>query len=265
MTGTGTERYGERMFSHGHDAELDRLHGLAGALDDGSFRRLARLPIREDWRCLDIGAGLGTVTRWLARRCPRGRVVAMDRDIRLLSVLDDRTGWEAVESDVTREDFPAGGFDLIHARWLFAHLPSRDAVLERVVRWLAPGGWLVIEDLARFPLESSPHPLYRKVSLAICDAVINRIGTDPAWARTFPAPLRPLGLTDLGSETSLPAVGPTPMGRFWRRSGEQLAADLTGQLGITEAELAEFGELVESPDFHDLCLATVAAWGRRPE
>jgi hypothetical protein len=26
-----------------------------------------------------------------------------------------------------------------------------------------------------------------------------------------------------------------------------------------------YGKLVESPDFHDLCLATVAAWGRRPE
>lgn len=261
---TDTERYGERMFSHGQDTELDRLRGLADALDEGSFRRLSRLPLREDWRCLDIGAGLGTVTRWLARRCPRGTVTAMDRDTRLLSVLDDQAGWEAVEKDVTRDEFPAGGFDLIHARWLFAHLPSREADLARVVRWLAPGGWLVIEDLARFPLESSPHPLYRKVSLAICDAVISRIGTDPAWARTFPAPLRAVGLVDLGTETLLPQVGPTPMGRFWRCSVLQLAADLRDRFGITDAELSEFVALVESQDFSDLCLATVAAWGRRP-
>ena len=258
-----TEGYGERVFSHGGDTELDRLRALAGALDEGSFRRLARLPLREDWRCLDIGAGLGTVTRWLAGRCPRGRVVAADRDTRLLSAQDGP--WETTEMDVTRDDFPDGSFDLIHARWLFAHLPSRAAVLGRVVRWLAPGGWLVIEDLARFPLESSPHPVYRKVSLAICAAVISRIGTDPAWARTFPAPLRALGLTDLGTETLLPQVGPTPMGRFWRRSGEQLATDLRDDFDVTDAELAEFVELAESPDFTDLCLATVAAWGRRPE
>lgn len=84
MTGTGTERYGERMFSHGHDAELDRLHGLAGALDDGSFRRPTRLPIREDWRCLDIGAWLGTVARWLAFA---GRGRALKRHVRSIRVI----------------------------------------------------------------------------------------------------------------------------------------------------------------------------------
>lgn len=259
-----TESYGERVFSHGHDLELDRLRGLAGALDEGSFRRLSRLPLQDDWRCLDLGAGLGTVTRWLARQCPRGRVVAMDRDTRLLSVLDDQNGWEAVEKDVTRDEFPPGSFDLIHARWLFAHLPSRATDLARVAQWLAPGGWLVIEDLAWFPFDSSPHPLYRKVSIAICEAVINRIGSDPVWARTFPAPLRAAGLVDVGTETLLPQVGATPMGQFWRCSAEQLAADLCDRFGVTDGELAEFVDLVESPDFSDLCLATVAAWGRRP-
>lgn len=252
--------YGDRVFSHGHERELDRLHSLARVLDEDSFRRLDALPLGPDWRCLDIGAGLGTVSRWLARRCPRGRVVAMDIDVSLLSP----EGYETAEKDVTRDEFPEGSFDLIHARWVFAHLPSRDADIARVVRWLAPGGWLIVEDPTQFPLESSPHPLYRKVTIAMGLALRRRFGTDRQWARTFPAPLRAAGLVEIGTEVSVPVTGPGPTGRFWRLGAEQLADDLREQFGVTDTELAEFAELVEHPSFSDFSMATVAAWGRRP-
>jgi SAM-dependent methyltransferase len=260
MTSVGAEHYGDHVFAHDGEGEADRLLGLAQTLDEGTFRRLARLPFRHDWRCLDIGAGLGTVSRWLARRCPRGRTVAMDIDLSLLS--DDSFG--AVRRDVTRDEFPPGSFDLVHARWVFSHLPSRDTDLARVARWLAPGGWLVVEDFARYPVESSPHRLYRKISLAMCDVAARRIGTDAHWASSFPDPLRSIGLTDIRTEATVLSVGPGPMGRFWRLSAEQLAGDLRDHFGITSTELAEFVDLVESPSFHEPCMATVTAMGRRP-
>ncbi|TDV48742.1 class I SAM-dependent methyltransferase [Actinophytocola oryzae] len=257
MIGVDAERYGDHVFSHGSAGEADRLLGLAKALDEGTFRRLATLRPRAEWRCLDIGAGLGTVSEWLAGRCPRGRTVAMDIDLRLLS----GNGYDVVDRDVTLDEFPPGSFDLIHARWVFSHLPTRDTDLARVARWLAPGGWLVVEDFDQFPIESSRHPLYRKVSLAMCAAVARRFGTEGHWASGFPAPLRTLGLTDIGTETFVPSAGPTPMGRFWRLSAEQLAPDLRDHFGVTATELAEFVDLVESPTFDEPCLATVAAWG----
>ena len=45
-----------------------------------------------------------------------------------------------------RDDLPDAHFHLIHARLVLIHLPERDAVLERLVTALRPGGWLVIED-----------------------------------------------------------------------------------------------------------------------
>ncbi|POX64432.1 hypothetical protein C3492_05150 [Streptomyces sp. Ru62] len=134
------EVYGEHVFSHLRPDEAERLEALAGALDENTFRRLERLPLREDWHCLEIGAGLGTTARWLAARCSRGRVVATDIDTRLFPDTGSRNGWEVREHDVTRDEFPAGSFDLVHARWVFSHLRSRDADLVRVVRWLKPGG-----------------------------------------------------------------------------------------------------------------------------
>ncbi|GLX49104.1 methyltransferase [Streptomyces hygroscopicus subsp. hygroscopicus] len=258
------EVYGDHVFSHLRPDEAERLEALAQALDENTFRRLGRLPLRADWHCLEIGAGLGTTARWLAARCSRGRVVATDIDTRLFPDPGSRNGWEAREHDVTRDEFPAGSFDLIHARWVFSHLRSRDADLTRVARWLKPGGWLVVEDLAQFPLGSSPNPLYRKVSLAMCAAVQARIGTDCTWARDLPRVLGAAGLTAVGTEASASSVGPTPMGRFWQLSAEQLRSDLQETFGITTTELERFLVEVRSGGLTDLCLGTVAAWGQAP-
>lgn len=255
------ERYGDRVFCHAVSDEVERLRALAEALDDASFSRLKRLGVGEGWRCLEVGAGLGTTARWLAERCVDGRVVATDLDTRHMA--GDRA-WEVLEHDVTRDGFPAASFDLIHCRWVLSHLRERSEVLERMVGWLAPGGWLLVEDLAQFPLESARPGLYREVSLAMCAAVSKRIGTDCHWARTFPDPLRACGFVELGVEASVPSVGPGPMGRFWRLSAQQLAGDLERDHGIGASELTQFLDLTESPDCVDLGLATVAAWGRRP-
>ncbi|MEV5239469.1 methyltransferase domain-containing protein [Streptomyces cinnamoneus] len=262
MEGREQEQYGQLLFSHAHTQEAARLEALAEALDQGTFQDLERLPLRQSWRCLDVGAGLGTVGAWLARRCPAGNVVMADRDPRHLCSRAGRTV-EARQFDVTLDEFPEGSFDLIHARWLLSHLPSRQTVVERMVRWLAPGGWLVIEDLAQFPLEFSRDPLYRKVSLAMCDAVGRRIGTDCHWARTLPEPLRPLGLTSVHADVRISTVGPTPIGRFWRLSAEQLAVDLQRDFGVTPEELVAFLRKVTAPDFTAPGLATVTAAGQR--
>lgn len=257
------EQYGEELFAHGHQGEAARLAALAAALDRSTFGWLERLPIRSDWRCLDIGTGLGTVAAWLSERCPAGRVVATDRNLGLLPPAS-RRGWEALEHDVIVDAFPEGSFDLIHVRWVFSHLHEREAVLAKVVRWIAPGGWILVQDLDRFPIASSPDPVYRKVSEAMCDAVETRIGTDTSWARTFPAPLRRAGLIDLDVEAFTAPTGATAMGRFWHGSAEQLRGDLLERFDVVESELKHVQDQMGNPHFHDFALASVAAWGRRP-
>jgi ubiquinone/menaquinone biosynthesis C-methylase UbiE len=260
------ERYGDQLFNHAAAREDERLHALAAELDPASFRRLAALPLRPGWRCLELGAGTGTVARWLADRCPLGGVTATDLD---LALVRSRQGGPAnltwLHHDLTREEFPPGSFDLIHARYLFCHLRSRDLDLARVVRWLAPGGWLLLEEPARFPIASSPHEAYRETSMGVFAALATRIGTDCDWPRELPGHLGRAGLEPVEVDVTCSTVGgDRPMARFWRLTVDQLAPQLAAIDGITEAMIAGTVAAMRDPDFRDLGMATVAAWGRRP-
>lgn len=104
------------------------------------------------------------------------------------------------------ESFPPGSFDLIHARWVLVNLPQREEVLAKAVTWLAPGGWLVLEDLDTFPVDSSPHPALRRFSDAFEKFLADSHGADYRWAwRRPPAALAEAGLL---SKPTMPQVWP---------------------------------------------------------
>lgn len=240
------------------------MAALCEELDPNSKRRLEALGPKPDWRCLEIGAGSGSMTRWLADRCPSGRVVATDLDLTLLSQLDG-PNLEIVQHDVTAQDFPESSIDLIYSRYVFCHLRSREQDLAKVVSWLAPGGWLLLEDPAKFPFESSPNATYSKVSLATMGIYKERVGSDFDWPRSFPAPLAKLGLENIGVDGSLSVVGGgRPMGQFWGGVLGAFGADLVAMGGATDDEVKQVGELMYQDDYWDLGLATIAAWGQRP-
>jgi SAM-dependent methyltransferase len=260
------ERYGDQVFNHATDTEDARLGALTEELDPASFRRLAATPLRTDWRCLELGAGTGTVARWLADRCPDGSVTATDLDLRLVrSRREPQPNLAWVHHDVTRDEFAPASFDLIHARYLFCHLRSRAADLARVVTWLAPGGWLVLEEPASFPIESSADEVYRRTSMGVFTALAERIGTDCRWPRSLHGELGRLGLTEVELDVANSTVGADrPMARFWRLTVEQLASVLVAIDGIGPAMVAGTLDRMRDPDYRELGMATVAAWGRRP-
>src|SRR5690348_11786417 len=66
-------------------SERRRLAALTEIADPITTRRLTDLGIGPGWCCLEVGAGDGSVARWLAGRVgPEGRVVATDLDLRFL-------------------------------------------------------------------------------------------------------------------------------------------------------------------------------------
>ena len=65
-----------------------RLGALAAVYDPASIRHLAARGVACGWQCLEIGGGLGTITRWLSDRVgPEGRVLTTDIDTRFLEAL----------------------------------------------------------------------------------------------------------------------------------------------------------------------------------
>jgi tRNA A58 N-methylase Trm61 len=63
--------------------ELRRVQVLERLRDPLSVRRLRRLGVGAGWRCLEVGAGAGSMVRWLSHAVgPRGWVLATDIDTR---------------------------------------------------------------------------------------------------------------------------------------------------------------------------------------
>jgi SAM-dependent methyltransferase len=258
------DRFGDNRPVHIVPTEARRLVLLQRLLDPETRRILTGLHIRPHWRCLELGAGNGSIARWLGVQCPDGRVVATDLDV---SPLEGTVGppVEVLRHDVTTEGFPTGSFDLIHARMLLINLPARDAVLARAADWLAPGGWLVIEEPDSFPIDSSPYPAFRRAVQAAEQLAMRSHGAAPRWARGLPEYLRAAGLVDLGLSVTIQHAGNGAGGNeFWRVFLTQLGPGLLGSGLLTETELAAALALFDDPGFVDAAHATVSAWGRRP-
>src|SRR5436309_6670469 len=98
--------------------ELGRLRLIEGKGDPFTTRLLTRLGVSRGWRCLEIGAGAGSIASWLADQVgPDGHVVATDIDPRFLRDLK-AANVEVRRHDITREDVEADAFDLVHCRSL---------------------------------------------------------------------------------------------------------------------------------------------------
>src|SRR5262245_18795310 len=114
--------------------------------DEATRRRIGALGPALGWRCLEAGAGAGSVARWLCSLVgPNGHVLAVDVDTRFMSGLQE-ANLEVRQMDIVSEDLPEGVFDFVHARLLLVHLPARETVIRKIVQSLKPGGWLRLEE-----------------------------------------------------------------------------------------------------------------------
>jgi SAM-dependent methyltransferase len=243
--------------------EQRRLQLMQILLDPNSKRILTERGLAAHWRCLELGAGDGSIARWLGEKCPDGRVVATDLD---LSYLDGTTKppVEVLRHDVVQDDFPDGSFDLIHARMLLVNLPERDTIVPRLVRWLAPGGWLVIEDPDTTPGELSAYPAMQKGMRALAEMAAKSHGAAPRWSRALPMAFADAGLTELGlSITSHHAGNGADGGEFWQFFMVQIGPAMIANGLLTEGELQAAVELFDDPQFVDVVCSQVVAWGRK--
>jgi len=257
-----TEQTGHYAFPHAGANERRRLQLFAERLDPLTVRRITALGLAPGARCLEVGAGRGSIARWLCDHVgPAGHVTATDLDTGFLSELP-LPNLEVLRHDVTTDQFPAGSFDLVHARAVLMHLPHRMAVLRRMVSWLAPGGWLLAEEcdfgqwLGDFDPVWTAHPqawheAFPNGSLAQGRAVLRQI--------------HQLGLADIGADAELDIVRPgTELAEFYRLSIAAAAGPLIASGVLTAAQEARLEARVDEPDFLGCGFAYIAAWGRRP-
>ena len=240
-----------------------RLRALERIYDPASTRRLESLGVGPGWRCLEVGAGGGSIARWLCSKVgPTGRVLAVDLDTRF--VADIRAvNLDVARLDVTTAELPRDAFDLVHVRAVLSYLPQREAVLDRLVASLAPGGWLLVEEPDEYATTALGSGLHGTM-LAALVAGVARAGFDPTWARELPARLHERGLRNIAAESELPFVaGGSPGTDFFRLTALQIR-DLMLGTGITADQFDEWDDLLDTGARWFPSIALVAAWGRRP-
>ncbi|MFG2307376.1 class I SAM-dependent methyltransferase [Streptomyces sp. NPDC048566] len=256
--------YGRDLFAPEHPEEAGRIDAAALVYDPVTFRRLRALGAGAGGRCLEVGAGTGTVARWLLDEAGAAEVVALDRDTSGLETLAGPR-ISVVAADLRDEDLDLGRFDVIHARFVLMHLPERRRLVSRLARRLNPGGWLVLADAVELPDGHDTASAYRRTMDAMWRALATTIGTDISTVPAYPRFLREEGLLDVAGEVVCPPLtAGGPLARFWSETWSRMRPQLeeTGLVDATavDAALARLA----SPDLAVFGPGMAMAWGRRP-
>ena len=252
------------------EQELQRLQHLARRLNPGTQRCLRERGIGPGWRCLEVGAAEGSMSRWLAQQVePGGRVVAADIDLRFLTGLD-APNLEVRHFDLRQDDLELDHYDLAYCRTLMLHMPDAEAALRKLAAALRPGGWLVVQepdagatsaaDLEREDagvFEQLIHRAYRWTR----DAGV----FDPYFGRSLPRMFDALGLEEVGSEGTASIVrGSSDEMAVYRETVGAMLPMLRANGVLSEAELETLRGIYRDPDFAMVSEIQVAAWGRKP-
>lgn len=184
--------YGEAVFRPEQPGEDDRIDLGALAYDDTTMARLRSLGVGPGWNCLDVGAGTGTVARRLLHEAGVATVLAVDRDVRFLTA-HPFPGLGVLEADISAPGFDPGRFQLVHARFVLMHLPSRHRLIAALGELLAPGGVLVLSDAVDLTTATAPTTPYTRVVQAMWQGLRDTIGTDVSWVPEYPRLLRAAG------------------------------------------------------------------------
>lgn len=137
--------------------ELQRLSFQHHVWVAQQYALLQRARVHTGQSVLDLGCGPGFTTFELAQIVgPRGRVVACDRSQRFLDFVASEgrrrglTWIEPLERDIDQLELPPQSLDAVYSRWVFCWLPDAASALERVARFVRPGGAIVLQDYIRW-------------------------------------------------------------------------------------------------------------------
>ncbi|MFF9344693.1 MULTISPECIES: class I SAM-dependent methyltransferase [unclassified Streptomyces] len=246
----------------------DRHHAsLEAALDPLTLGHLREAGVAPGMRCLEIGAGAGSVSRALLRLVsPGGTVTATDIKPGRIA---PEPGLTVLAHDVVADPLPEEAYDVVVARLVLQHLPERQAVLRRLAGALVPGGLLQVDefDAGHEPCLLAPSPedarLYERFTRAKT-TLMRAAGGDPTWGRRAPAALREAGLTGIRIRPHVLVRAPgTPALGLQLHHLAHLAPRLLDN-GFTAAELDRLGAMTRSPDFAAATGVLYSVQGRRP-
>ena len=244
-----------------------RFAALAAIYDPQTIRHLEAVGVACGWRCLEVGAGSGTIAKWLANRVgPTGYVLATDVDTRFLEPLRG-PNLDVRPHDIGRDPLPYAEFDLIHTRLVLMHVRERDTALARMVSRLKVGGWLLVEEYDSCSIAPDPTLRSGEVLLQTHIAMLRLLedgGVNRRYGRLLSGLLREGGLTSVGASAQLFMWrSGSPGIAMMRANFEQLREAMIEANYVTPQQFNEDLARLNNPSFMMPSSILWSAWGRR--
>lgn len=256
----------EYVFQNTQDQnELERLRTIENIFDPTSRRRILMAGLKDGSRCLEVGAGAGSVMRWLAKQVgSSGHVTAVDINTRFLDTPPANV--HVVAGDIRTVPLQPNSFDLVHARYVLVHIPEYKKVLDVLWKALKPGGALVIEEpdfTAYRGVNGVEVQAFNNVHQAILH-MYNAKGVDPALGSKLPMLFQGMGVRDLVIENDSPIVcGGAGIASMMNMSAAQLKDKYLATGKVTAEDLAGYDRFTHSRDSWAIYYATIGAMGRK--
>ncbi|MDQ3405702.1 MAG: methyltransferase domain-containing protein [Actinomycetota bacterium] len=238
------EQRASYVFDTPFGGEEERLALGERLWDPGTFARLGTLGVGAGWRCLEVGAGRGSVAGWMAQR--GAAVTAVDLDTSRLKWL--RAQGVAVHTlDVTVDELPVSTYDLVHARLVVQHIGDRADTVRRLCRSLRPGGHLVVEDTDTTALFSHPHESFHREVKRAAYEVMTEAGYHPRCGLLDMELAESAGLAEVRADGRAEIVrGGSPESRWFTLWLEHLRPAMLAGGTVSDVDIdaavADFGD-----------------------
>ena len=212
------------------------------------------------WSCLEVGAGNGSVSQWLAQKAGQtGHVSAATSTRAYLTAAP----CQPRRSPSRRDPGPAGdGYDLVWGRAILHHIPQHIEVPGRLVDAVRPGGVILLEEPDFHPVLATDSPALRGFWAGFLAWAANQ-GIDYFVGRHLAPLLAGHGVEEIAarSETILFNGGSLPV-RYLSLTMPELEKPILASGLVGPATWAEAMILLDNRQFWTCQIS--GATGRRP-
>lgn len=260
----------EKRDEAGAQFERTRLQLLQQSLDSLSIQRLEHIGVKPGWHCLEVGAGVGSIAHWLAKRVGQeGKVVATDIDLRFLATTHE-PNLEIRHHNILVDELEQGVYDLAHTRAVLMHLADPGLAVRKMAAAVRPGGWLLLEefDWLSFGAIETSHPASDTFNQKM-EVLAKTLQTfhilDLYLGRHLRQLFEQVGFS-ASSNTGATGIsrGGEPSAQFLLMTLQLAGPPLIGAGVLTEQDMALLHQLLTNPSFYYIDAINFGVWGKRP-